>query len=356
MRVPRGVLRADLHQARRQGLRRRAAARHRPRRLRRDPDRDRDDRRGEAVCTDEFAWRESRPPTGSTSSPARAGPRTMIDAGRRRRRGRGGLAGRAGRVRRSARAYLLYPDDGREAAGVTGRDARGRRVLGRRPRRRPRSGATDRPAGATRTGSGPGRPRPARRRRPQRPALPAPPAARRHAAAGRAAARRRSRRCRRPARVTSSRRPTHPLYAGGVVLASRHGVVAVHDAAGQGAALRRRAGTELPAGPAGADATGHDLRPRVGVQAVHLDRGDAAGRGRPGRPRRAGRDVPPGVRRRTARTTSRSAHLLTHTAGLPAWLPLYSGYADGRGAARGRARRRADRRAGRARTSTPTSA
>ena len=27
--------------------------------------------------------------------------------------------------------------------------------------------------------------------------------------------------------------PTHPLYAGGVVLASRHGVVPVHDAAGK---------------------------------------------------------------------------------------------------------------------------
>ena len=139
--------------------------------------------------------------------------------------------------------------------------------------------------------------------------------------------------------------PTHPLYAGGVVLASRHGVVPVHDAAGK--ALRYADAGDRAAGrPAGADAARHDLRPRLGDQDVHHDRGHAAGRGRPGRPRRAGRDVPAGLRRERQgrRDDPAPAHPHRRAAGLAAALQRLP---HRRGTAGRRARGQADHRAGR---------
>ncbi len=137
--------------------------------------------------------------------------------------------------------------------------------------------------------------------------------------------------------------PDRPMYAGGVVLASRHGVVPVHDAAGK--ALRYAdTETELPGRPAGAGPPRHDLRPGIGDQDVHHDRGDAAGRGRAGRPRRAGGDVPPRLRpeRQGRRHDPAPAHPHRGPAGLAAALQRLP---DGRGTPRRRAGRRTRRRA-----------
>ena len=49
----------------------------------------------------------------------------------------------------------------------------------------------------------------------------------------------------------------------------------------------------------------HDLRPGLGVEAVHLHRGDAAGRGRSGGARRPGGSVPAGVQRAQRRVAVR---------------------------------------------------
>lgn len=118
--------------------------------------------------------------------------------------------------------------------------------------------------------------------------------------------------------------PEHPLYAGGVVLVARNGVVPVHEAAGH--ALRYAdIGEELPADeqvPMRQD-TIFDLASvtktfttvavlqQVEAGTVALDEPvatylpDFAAKGKEG-------------------VTVR--HLLTHTGGLPAWLPLYSRY------------------------------
>ncbi len=261
---------------------------------------------------------------------------------RRRRRGGGRLARRAGRVPDgSGPGICSTPEAGREAAGrhradVRGRASRGDRdvsVVGGRP------GPPERRRGGQAGQAGAAPVRHATRR----PALPAPPAAVRHAPAGAAAGGAAGRRCRPTCGRSSRRRPTHPLYAGGVVLASRHGVVPVHDAAGK--ALRYTDADDRAAGrPAGADAARHDLRPGVGDQDVHHDRGDAAGRGRPGRPRRAGRDVPAGLRRERQgrRHHPAPAHPHRRAAGLAAALQRLP---DRRGTAGRRAGRRARRRA-----------
>ena len=102
--------------------------------------------------------------------------------------------------------------------------------------------------------------------------------------------------------------PDHPWYAGAVLLAGRGGTVALHQPIGT--AVRYRAydektdtGVEFPADRADPHGRGHRLRPRLGVEAVHLPprrAADRAGRAGAGG---EGRRVPPGVRRARASRT-----------------------------------------------------
>ncbi len=118
--------------------------------------------------------------------------------------------------------------------------------------------------------------------------------------------------------------PTHPMYAGGVVLASRHGVVAVHDAAGR--ALRYEdAETELPADQqvpmqrdtivdlASVTKTFTTLVVMQQVEAGLVDLDEPVAAYLPDFAAHGKDDI--AVR-----------DLLTHTGGLPSWLPLYSRY------------------------------
>ncbi len=118
--------------------------------------------------------------------------------------------------------------------------------------------------------------------------------------------------------------PTHPLYAGGVVLASRHGVVPVHDAAGH--ALRYAdKDTELPAEEqvemrrdtifdlASVTKTFTTLAVMQQVEAGRVALDEPVATYLPAFAENGKEDV-------TVRD------LLTHTGGLPAWLPLYSAY------------------------------
>ncbi len=118
--------------------------------------------------------------------------------------------------------------------------------------------------------------------------------------------------------------PTHPLYAGGVVLAARNGVIAVHDAAGK-AVRYADVKTELPAGeqvPARND-TIYDLASVTKtfttiavmqqVERGHIDLDEPVATYLPDFAENGKDDI-------TIR------HLLTHTGGLPAWIPLYSSY------------------------------
>ncbi len=292
-RLPRGLLHAVVLQAHRRRLRRRAAARHRPRRLRRDPHRDRDDRHGPRPVRRVRVAGERAAVLDRPALRQRAGP-----AGDRRRRRvrRGGERSGATSWRSSTGSALVTfstQDDGREAtgrhrAGVRGRDSRGDRDAGMVSGRpgptgewtRRASGSGSLPHSFDTTGQDlhfqhhrlrPGSPAQAR--------LLAAPLAQMSV----------------DLRSFLGPSPDHPMYAGGVVLASRHGVVPVHDAAGKAlryADTRDRA----PGRPAGADPPRHDLRPGIRDQDLHHDRRDAAGRGRPGRPRRAGGDVPPRLR------------------------------------------------------------
>jgi len=118
--------------------------------------------------------------------------------------------------------------------------------------------------------------------------------------------------------------PTRPLYAGGVVLASRHGVVPVHDAAGK--ALRYAdADTELPADeqlPMTRD-TIFDLASVTKLfTTIVVMRQVEAGRVDLDEP--VATYLPDFAANGKEDITVR--HLLTHTGGLPAWLPLYSSY------------------------------
>ncbi|QZY29250.1 serine hydrolase domain-containing protein [Nocardioides coralli] len=115
--------------------------------------------------------------------------------------------------------------------------------------------------------------------------------------------------------------PDHPLYAGGVVLAARHGVVAVHEAAGDAVRYTDR-DTELPPQDrvAARRDTIYDLASvtktfttiavmqQVESGAVDLDEPVAT-------------YLPDFAAEGKASVTVR--HLLTHTGGLPAWVPLY---------------------------------
>ena len=121
--------------------------------------------------------------------------------------------------------------------------------------------------------------------------------------------------------------PTKPLYAGGVVVASRHGVVAVHDAAGKALRYDSQDGvvTELPAEeqvPVERDTifdlasvtktfTTIAVMQQVEAGLVDLDEPVAS-------------YLPAFVAEGKGDITVRD--LLTHTGGLPAWLPLYSRY------------------------------
>jgi len=118
--------------------------------------------------------------------------------------------------------------------------------------------------------------------------------------------------------------PTRPMYAGGVVLASRNGVVPVHDAAGQ-AVRYADAETELPADQqvpmrrdtifdlASVTKTFTTIAVMQQVEAGRVDLDEPAATYLPAFAAHGKDDV-------TVRD------LLTHTGGLPAWLPLYSSY------------------------------
>jgi CubicO group peptidase (beta-lactamase class C family) len=118
--------------------------------------------------------------------------------------------------------------------------------------------------------------------------------------------------------------PTRPMYAGGVVLASRHGVVPVHDAAGK-AVRYVDANTELPADQqvpmrrdtifdlASVTKTFTTIAVLQQVEAGRVDLDEPVATYLPDFAAHGKDDV-------TIR------HLLTHTGGLPAWIPLYSRY------------------------------
>ncbi|MPZ94883.1 MAG: serine hydrolase [Propionibacteriales bacterium] len=118
--------------------------------------------------------------------------------------------------------------------------------------------------------------------------------------------------------------PTNPMYAGGVVLAARRGVIPVHDAAGK-AVRYGNDEAELPADeqvPAELD-TIYDLASvtktfttiavmqQVEAGLIELDEPVMT-------------YLPDFAQNGKEDVTIR--HLLTHTAGLPAWIPLYSGW------------------------------
>ncbi|WP_432476680.1 serine hydrolase [Nocardioides sp. GXQ0305] len=118
--------------------------------------------------------------------------------------------------------------------------------------------------------------------------------------------------------------PTRPLYAGGVVLASRHGVVPVHDAAGK-AVRYADAETELPADQqvpmrrdtifdlASVTKTFTTIAVMQQVEAGRVDLDEPVAT-----------YLPAFAENGKGEVTVRD--LLTHTGGLPAWLPLYSRY------------------------------
>ena len=118
--------------------------------------------------------------------------------------------------------------------------------------------------------------------------------------------------------------PDHPMYAGGVVLASRHGVVPVHDAAGK-AVRYTDVDAELPADqqvPARRD-TIYDLASvtKTFTTIAVLQQVEA---GRVDLDEPVATYLPDFAQHGKDDITIR--HLLTHTGGLPAWLPLYSAY------------------------------
>jgi CubicO group peptidase (beta-lactamase class C family) len=118
--------------------------------------------------------------------------------------------------------------------------------------------------------------------------------------------------------------PERPLYAGGVVLASRHGVVPVHDAAGK-AVRYADAKSELPPEQqvpmrrdtifdlASVTKTFTTLALMQQVEAGRVELDEPVATYLPDFAENGKEDV-------TVR------HLLNHTGGLPAWLPLYSAY------------------------------
>jgi CubicO group peptidase (beta-lactamase class C family) len=118
--------------------------------------------------------------------------------------------------------------------------------------------------------------------------------------------------------------PTHPMYAGAVALAARHGVIAVHEAVGH--ALRYAdADTELP--PEQQVPMRHDTifdlasltKTFTTIAVMQL-----VERGRVALDASVASYLPAFAQNGKDNVTVRQ--LLTHTGGLPAWLPLYSRY------------------------------
>ncbi|MGH3366929.1 MAG: serine hydrolase [Nocardioidaceae bacterium] len=118
--------------------------------------------------------------------------------------------------------------------------------------------------------------------------------------------------------------PSHPMYAGGVVLAARHGVIAVHDAAGH-AVRYADVDTELPPDqrvPATRD-TIYDLASLTKMfTTIAVMQQVEAGRVVLDEP--VATYLPAFAEHGKSDVTIRD--LLTHTGGLPAWVPLYSRY------------------------------
>lgn len=118
--------------------------------------------------------------------------------------------------------------------------------------------------------------------------------------------------------------PQYPMYAGGVVLASRHGVVPVHAAAGK-AVRYADARTELPAGQQ------VDMRPDTIFDLASVTKTfttlavmQQVEAGRVALDEPVATYLPDFAAHGKEDITVR--HLLTHTGGLPSWLPLYSAY------------------------------
>ncbi|MEP6666648.1 MAG: serine hydrolase [Nocardioidaceae bacterium] len=118
--------------------------------------------------------------------------------------------------------------------------------------------------------------------------------------------------------------PDHPMYAGGVVLAARHGVIAVHDAAGK-AVRYADTDTELPPGqqvPARKD-TIFDLA-SVTKTFTSIAVMQQVERGRIDLDEPVATYLPDFAQHGKGDITVQQ--LLTHTGDLPAWIPLYSRY------------------------------
>ncbi len=118
--------------------------------------------------------------------------------------------------------------------------------------------------------------------------------------------------------------PEHPLYAGGVVLAARHGVIAKHDAAGK---ALRYAGINSPL-PAAEQVptqsnTIYDLA-SVTKMFTSIAVMQQVERGRVDLDEPVATYLTDFAQNGKGDVTVRD--LLTHTGGLPAWLPLYSSY------------------------------
>ncbi len=118
--------------------------------------------------------------------------------------------------------------------------------------------------------------------------------------------------------------PEHPLYAGGVVLAARHGVIAKHDAAGK---ALRYTGINSPLPPAEQvptrNNTIYDLA-SVTKMFTSIAVMQQVESGRVDLDQPVATYLPDFAQNGKADVTVRD--LLTHTGGLPAWLPLYSSY------------------------------
>lgn len=119
--------------------------------------------------------------------------------------------------------------------------------------------------------------------------------------------------------------PTRPMYAGGVVLASRHGVVPVHDAAGKAVRYADATGTELPADQQ------VDVRPDTIFDLASVTKTfttlavmQQVETGRVVLDEPVATYLPDFAANGKEDITVRD--LLTHTGGLPSWLPLYSAH------------------------------
>ena len=91
-----------------------------------------------------------------------------------------------------------------------------------------------------------------------------------------------------------------PLYPGAVLSYGHEGKVVLTRATGYSRLYADGAGTLLPEADADRDPDRHDLRPRLGLEAVHLRSSSCSRSRRPGRPRRPGGALRAGVQRAIA--------------------------------------------------------